>query len=444
MPIRGIVLLGFFVASLPVCFIRPFFGVALWAIVAFLAPQAYIWGNSLFPWAMAVAIPTLCGFPLFSRGWKNLSSGKVLLIVLLWVWFTITSVISTNTPLFMHHAADTWATLQFVSKVLLMTLVTVVVVDSLPRLRKYVIVIATCFAVFVAKSLPFLILSGGRYRIYGPQNTMIADNNDLGLALNMTLPLFFFLAKSETKRWVKTVFGALFVMTIPTIFFTYSRGAMLGLVVLLGLMLLRLKGRVVLIPVLALGAIIAVAFAPQAWRERMDPDRAVDSSARERFNAWTFSWNLAKESPLTGGGFRTFTPELFSRYAPVAGDIRGPHSIYFGVLAEHGFPGLLLYLSLLAISFRSAARLIKEARQRQDMWVVNYANMFRFSLVGFVTSGAFLGRAYFDYFFAVVACLVVLERLVREHWSREVDDDYAMDSQAEGFSLPDEALLRSS
>ncbi|MBA2258322.1 MAG: putative O-glycosylation ligase, exosortase A system-associated, partial [Acidobacteria bacterium] len=46
--------------------------------------------------------------------------------------------------------------------------------------------------------------------------------------------------------------------------------------------------------------------------------------------------------------------------------------------------------------------------------VEHYAHMFQFSLVGFLVSGLFLGRAYFDYFFAIVACIIILDRCVRE------------------------------
>lgn len=423
MPIRGIVLLAFFLLSLPICLVRPFYGIVLWTIVAFLNPQSYIWGAaSVFPWALGVAIPTIAGFCIFSRGWKNLASGKILLMVILWSWFTITSIISTGTPLFFHHAADTWARWQFVSKVLLMTAVSIGIMESFAQLRTLVLVIAGCFGFFVAKSLPFMIITRGAARVYGPERSMIADNNDFGLALNMTLPLFLFLAQTESRPWVRRLFGFLFVITIPAIFFTYSRGALFGLVVVAGLMLLRLKQRMLLIPVAALGIIVALLFAPEAWKQRMDPTNAVDASARERFNAWTFSWNLAKEYPIAGGGFATFTPELFSRYAPVATDIRGPHSIYFGVLAEHGFVGLFLYLLLVLSCFATLRRILRRARYYEDTVIANYARMFNFSLVAFLTSGMFLGRAYFDYFFTIVACLTVLERVATRQWAARSEE----------------------
>jgi len=411
-PLRGIVLLAFFIASVPICFVRPFYGIALWAVVAFLNPQCYTWSAAtVFPWALAVAIPTLAGFVVFERGWNRLRSREFFLIVVLWIWFTITSFVSTNTPLFVHHAPQTWFRWDFVSKVLLMTVVTMAILTSFDRLRKLVLVVAGCFGFMVAKSLPFMIATGGAYRLYGPPNSMIADNNDFGLALDMTLPLFFFLARTESSRWVRRLFWFLFFITIPAIFFTYSRGAVVGLVVVLTLMLLQIKQRLALLPVLVFGIVIALLFAPESWKARMDPTRpgAVDASARSRLNAWTYCWRLALDFPITGGGFDTFTPKLFDLYAPETTDVHGPHSIYFGVLAEHGFVGLFLYLSLIASCFRSASRVVRQGRLYGDRLIVQYANMFRFSLVGFLTSGMFLGRAYFDYFFTIVACIAVLK-----------------------------------
>src|SRR5215510_2519386 len=119
MPARDLILLAFFLGSLPVCFVRPFYGVQLWMIVAFLNPQSFIWGVTGFPWALAVAIPTIAGLVMYVRGWqKNLMKREVGLIIVLWLWFTVTSMISSTSPVFMHHAADTWARWQFVSKVL--------------------------------------------------------------------------------------------------------------------------------------------------------------------------------------------------------------------------------------------------------------------------------------------------------------------------------------
>jgi probable O-glycosylation ligase (exosortase A-associated) len=424
--LRGILLLSVLLPCLPVCFFRPFFGILLWTIVAFVSPQWYTWSGWEFPYAMAIAIPTLAGFVTFARGWSyRLFSRELVLLIVLWVWFTITSIVSSNTSLFVHHSADTWFRWDVVSKILLMTVVTVAIVDRFGRLRTLVLVIASCFGLFVVKAFPFMILTGGEYRIYGPPHSMIEDNNDFGLALNMTLPMFFFLAQTETRPWVKKLFWFLFLITIPAIFFTYSRGAVVGLLAIGLVMFLQLKQRLALVPVIALTVCIVILFAPESWRQRMDPTRegAIDASALSRINAWTYSWRLAVNSPITGGGFDTFTPELFNRYAPNPKDVHGPHSVYFGVLAEHGFVGLFLYLGLLAASFLRLHRIIKRARSYGDQIAVSYANMFRLSLIGFVVTGTFLGRAYFDYFFTILACLLALNRLCESDWAQSTEID---------------------
>jgi probable O-glycosylation ligase (exosortase A-associated) len=424
MSIRGIVLLLFFVGSVPVCFFRPYYGILLWIVVAFLNPQSYTWeGFDAFPWAMAVAIPTILGMMVFDRRLERLGTLQCGLIVALWGWFTLTTLVSTNTPEFVHHSFDTWARWKFVSKVLLMTICTVPIVNSFERLRVLLLTIAGCFGFYVLKSIPFVILTGGVFRLYGPDRSMISDNNDFGLALNMTLPLYFFLAQTEPRRWTRRFFAMLFVLTIPAIFFTYSRGALVGLTAVIGLMFLRSRRRMVLVPVFAIAAVIAFAFAPDTWKQRMDltSSQAIDSSALARLNAWAYARALAADYPITGGGFATFTPELFERYAPQQMEVvYGPHSIYFQVLAEHGYVGLGLYLTLTLSCFVTSRRLRKTARATGDTEIDHYAHMMQLSLIGFLVSGIFLGRAYFDYFFTIVACVTILDQVARARWTAPV------------------------
>jgi probable O-glycosylation ligase (exosortase A-associated) len=165
--------------------------------------------------------------------------------------------------------------------------------------------------------------------------------------------------------------------------------------------------------------VIVLALAPPAWKERMDPTREgqVDGSAKGRLNAWAYATNLAMVSPITGGGFATFTPELYYRYGPPGSVPLGAHSVYFGLLAEQGFVGLGLYLTLVICALLTTHKLIKWGRYYGDERVVNYTTMFRFSLLAFLVSGTFLGRAYFDYYFTIVGCLSVLKSVAFQEWA---------------------------
>lgn len=433
MGIRDIIVLAMIAASLPFCFLRPFFGILMWTFVSFLNPQSFAFGVAYqSPVAMAIAIPTLAGFLVFSPSWKGALGRETILIFVLWLWFTFTTVHNTQMPEFTHFAADTWYRWQFVSKILLMTVVTTLVVNSWERLRLVLLVITGCFAILVLKAVPFMILTGGSFRLYGPRGTMLADNNDLGLALNMTLPMFFFLAKTESNRWIKRLMNFMVIASIPAILFTYSRGAFIGMGVVLFLMVMMSRQRLTLIPVMILAACFAVFFTPEKWQHRMDFRREgalIDDSALSRFNAWQYSWNLALDYPLTGGGFEAFTPELFSKYAPNVLDVHGPHSIYFGVLAEHGFIGLFLYLALVVSCFASLRRVRTQARRAGDQRAAAYAVMLKFSLLGFLTSGAFLGRAYFDYYFTLVACVLILKRVWRYERPESIYEEYLPQEQ---------------
>jgi putative inorganic carbon (hco3(-)) transporter len=433
-PLRGILLLAIVIPSLPVCFFRPYYGVVLWTIFAFLNPQQMVWSAAdVIPWAFAIGLVTLGGLLFFGGNWtRGLANREFILLLILWVWFSITSIISAHTPLFEPHVADTYYRWQLTSKIMLMAAVTMGVVDGFARLRILILAIAGSFAFYILKALPFLVITGGSARIYGPMHSMIADNNDFGLALNMTLPLFLFLAQTEAKPWLRRACWFLFFATIPTIFFTYSRGAMVGLCGILALMLLQLKQRVFLLPVAAVGFALVVLFAPAQWKDRMDlaSSDALDASAHSRLNAWQYSWRLANDYPITGGGFEAFTPELFRIYATDSRDVHGPHSIYFGVMAEHGFVGLFLYTALLVTCFGSLRKVRKLARWHEDRVALCYANMFRFSLVGFLVSGTFLGRAYFDYFFTIVACTSILKRICLTAWTEQPAEEMALSEVA--------------
>jgi hypothetical protein len=97
--------------------------------------------------------------------------------------------------------------------------------------------------------------------------------------------------------------------------------------------------------------------------------------------------------------------------------VHGAHSVYFGMLGEHGFVGLFLFFCLIASCFATTGWVVRWARLHGDELSAQYANMFRFALIGFLVSGLFLGRMYFDYFYTLVACIGVLKRVCAQRWS---------------------------
>src|SRR5580658_7914642 len=106
---RDILLLSLLAISLPICLVRPFFGVAMWTIFAFLNPQSFTYGvaRQASP-ALAIAVPTLAGFLIWCPSWKRLFCREVLLLAILWIWFTATAYNANHEILFADNAQATW------------------------------------------------------------------------------------------------------------------------------------------------------------------------------------------------------------------------------------------------------------------------------------------------------------------------------------------------
>lgn len=131
-----------------------------------------------------------------------------------------------------------------------------------------------------------------------------------------------------------------------------------------------------------------------------------DGSAMGRINAWWLAFNIAN-SRITGAGYEAYSAELFAAFAPNPLDIHVAHSIYFSVLGEHGYIGLVLFLLLWLTTLGVARRLRAETRNVEELkWLFNLAGMCQVSLVGYAVGGAFLSLAYFDLPFNIMVMLV--------------------------------------
>ena len=96
-----------------------------------------------------------------------------------------------------------------------------------------------------------------------------------------------------------------------------------------------------------------------------------------------------------------YEPETFAKYYPefleTFGTYWNSHSIYYGMLGAHGFPGLLVFLGMIGSSLWSLWRIKRAVRDRPDLqWLTNYSDMLQVSWVGFLVNGAFCNIEYFD------------------------------------------------
>jgi probable O-glycosylation ligase (exosortase A-associated) len=193
-----------------------------------------------------------------------------------------------------------------------------------------------------------------------------------------------------------------------------SRGALLGIVAMGTFLWLKSRSKFFTSLLAIIAAALIFSIMPQQWFDRMATINTYeqDASAMGRINAWWMAFNLAKDKPL-GGGFDAFRSEMFQLYAPDPSNTHDAHSIYFEVLGEHGFVGLGLFLLLGLMTWRTASRVIKRARDDpSNRWAADLAAMVQVSIIGYASAGAFLGLAYFDYYYTLVAVIVLCQAVL--------------------------------
>jgi len=378
---------------------------------------AYGW-----PWAFAVALVTIAGV-IVSRDRQRIPWNAPL------VFLMLCTMHFTFTTFFAQAPAFAWPAWEQFGKIVLMSMIIPMVIYGERRIRWLVAVAALSIGYFGFKGGIFTLLHGGAFQVRGPSNSFIGDNNSLGLALIMVVPLLHWLAGQETPRWLKRFYSLTMWLSMLSAAFTYSRGALLGLASISSLMFLKSRSKFVVLLLLLPLAYFAKDLVPKQFFDRAESieNYQQDASAQLRLQAWGVAWNVAVERPLTGGGFEFeyVSDERWLSYAPfmvpnAANYARAAHSIYFQVLEEHGFVGLALYLAMLGATVRALRKVSRASRGGNiPAWPGALASALQVGLAGYIISGAFLSLAYFDLPYLFIALAAVLERELVQATSRK-------------------------
>lgn len=409
---RDLILTAFVFGTIPFILRNPFYGLLMWVWLGIMNPHRLTWGFAYsLPFAQVIAICTLVAMLLHAKKLYRLPNDRVTITLVLFIaWLCVS-------PLFAFNPAAEFELWSRAIKVQAMVVAALLIVGNRDQLHKLVWVLALSVGFFGIKGGLFTIATGGSHRVWGPSGSFIADNNQLALAIIMSIPLFRYLQLHSENKWVKRGCLAAMMLSAASALGSQSRGGFLALAAM-GLFLWtksRQKGLIAILLVLAIPAVLL--FMPESWFERMSSIQTYDqdASAMGRINAWWAAWNLAVDRFPIGGGFGMWTASVFQLYAPDPSVVFVAHSIYFHILGDHGFIGLVLFLLVFGFSWMNGNWIVSRTKNKPELlWARDLAAMCQVSLVGYAVGGAFLSLTYFDLPYYIVVILIVLRIIVRQ------------------------------
>ncbi len=400
---RDLAFIATMLALLPLAALKPFVGALLWCWIAFMNPHRLVWGPAAeMPWAATVMAATLLGCVLAGEPRRLGINAVTLLLLALMACITTTTLAALGPP------GPVWEKYESVMKVLLGLLVVGALLNDRARIHALVWVMVLSIGYYGVRGGIFSLATGGNYRVWGPPQTMITDNNHLAAALLVTLPLMNYLRLQSAHRLMRVGLAVAMSLTLIAVLASYSRGALLGLLAVMGLLWLRGRNKLVTGVAVVMLAAGAWTFMPSAWTERMAgiSNYQEDGSSTERLVLWGISWQLALQRPLVGSGFTgPYSREVVDTVAP-DGPARAVHSIWFELLGEHGFLTFFVWLGLTVAGLWYATALVRLGASEPALaWAGDLGRMARLSIAVYLVSGSFLSLSYWDFYWTLLVVL---------------------------------------
>ncbi|KGJ96780.1 putative O-glycosylation ligase, exosortase A system-associated [Colwellia psychrerythraea] len=401
---------------------KPFIGVSAWAWITFAFPAGWAWGfSNNFRMNFSVALLTYVSYVFMKNKSKFKIDGISILLFIFWLIALISTLVTDS--ILVDYS---WGKFENFTKLLLFYFAILLIVNKKVHVDTLIWSIVLSISSYAAlESFKFLV-SGGGHRVAGLSGHMLGDRNDLSVAINMSIPLIIYLISQTKHKLLRTGLIFLAILNVVAIVGTYSRGGFIGLIILAGYFLIKSKRKTLWIIVTIIALSIASSLVPSGWSDRMNSVSTAssqDGSFIGRLWAWKISVKiannnffgnsfLASQDPLAWGLYRTeiddFGP-IDTPPIPADKAAKAAHNLYFQVLGDLGYIGLLTYLLIIFILYLRLKKLSQKARLHGYEWCSQLSSMMSVSLIAFMMTGANVSMAYFDLFYILIALSYVIE-----------------------------------
>ena len=387
----------------------PLYAACLYLWIAYFRPESWAWSElftalnlSYFAGAFLV-LRTLFSDVRIRIGW-----GGVLLLL-----FLLQSLASAYAGYDSNHSFTYWWDF---AKVIVVSVLLTNIVRSAADLRLVLIVIVVSLGFEAGKQgwAQLILNPGARNDNWIP---FLGDNNLVAVGMAMLLPVIGALAATSTG-WQKRAFQFLSVGVLYRALSTYSRGGFLSIGAVAALWFWRSPHKLRTAAAAVLAAALVLPVMPERFWDRMStitvPSEERDESQQSRLHFWQVAVAMANDRPILGVGHAGYQ-RAYNEYDWTEGQFltnRAVHSAWFGVLAEQGYPGLLIFIAIVVSSLRACRRVRKAATRGEIPGPLGpYAVAFETSLIAFIVGGSFVSFQYCEMLWHYFALTMALERV---------------------------------
>jgi probable O-glycosylation ligase (exosortase A-associated) len=390
--------------------VDPFIGLLIYVCFAILKPDAvWPWSVPKANFSRIIAIAMLAGWALRGfRGW-DLGRGRAVIMALIGylIWATLCALRATDQTL-------AWEFVEHTAKIVVPIVVGITMIDSVRKLKllAWVILLSQAYPAFEL-NMNYL----GGYNRVREEGFAGLDNNSYAISLVTCCGVAFFMIFYTEKWWQRVVAGASLAMMVHAVLLSFSRGGMVGLIVLSSICFAILpKGRKEVLGFLLVICIGIYLTGPQVqarFLTAFSDSEHRDGAASSRLFFWSVCWNTMLENPVFGVGPDHMPIELGRMGLRVYENgvlvNREAHTLWLQLGAELGFPGVLLLMSYYGICLTRLWPIARGKMEVADLWLTYLARMVIASLTGFAVSAQFvsLERLEAPYYIALVGAGVL-------------------------------------
>ncbi len=397
-------------------FRSPFYALLFYLWIAYFRPEFWIWSDWFTQLNLSLIVGVMVlGATVLSGRRLRLGVGPCLMLLFLVLSFASTMLSSAFDASFAF-----W---QDFAKSTIISLLIITLVDDERSLRLTFVVIAVSLGLeSVKQGWAQMLLNPGAVN----ENAVpaLGDNNGVAIGMFMLAAIMVALARTAPTRREKLAYRFALVGVLYRGISTFSRGGFLACGALGIHSLLRARRKFAAAVGIAIVSLLIVPVLSDSYWTRMstistateDTDTANETS-EGRIHFWQVAVRMANAHPLTGVGHNAYS-FVYDQYDPTEGDFgegRAVHSSWFAVLAEIGYPGLLLFVMIIGNALLACRRARKAAKKNPQLQNLgHFAVAIEGALLAFAVGGTFTTFQYKEFLWHMFALSMVIDRLVAE------------------------------